>query len=251
MPVSSNTDIVHNATTDHRILRSPQTDATERPELTASGPPLAFFHAGQLDVKEREAMSRELAIGLVYEARRMREPPRRTRAALAALGVLDQTLARWPDDLLSLRAKAQALAMSGRAREGFRIYDELLKRIPDYEQALDERVSLALELDDREGVLTPARRAVAVNPWSAEFHERLAHYQLGTGDWNGGLQEANKALGLNPFLAFARQFRIQCYLHERDLRKAEEELEILIALNPVDREARRLWFARERRRFGS
>ena len=135
-------------------------------------------------------------------------------------------------------------------REGLQVYDTVLKQAPDYEQALDERVALALELGDSKAALAPALRAVAVNPWSAEFHERLAHYQLESGHWNEALQQADEALRLNPFLIFSRQFRIQCHLRDKDLRRATEDFQVLTTLNPIDREIWRLWFARERRRFG-
>ena len=79
----------------------------------------------------------------------------------------------------------------------------MLAQAPDYEQALDERVALALELGEERSALSPALRAVAVNPWSAEFHERLAHYQVESGNWNEAAREAGEALRLNPFLVFA------------------------------------------------
>jgi hypothetical protein len=250
MPVSSNTDIIHNATTDHRILRNPQASESNQPEPMTAGLPLEFFHAGQVDANERRSMLRELSIGLAFEARRLPEPSRKARLARQALDLLSQAIEHSPDDLVALRAQAQSLAMSGRAREALRAYDKLLERAPDYEQALDERVALALELEDRHGGLAPARRAVEVNPWSAEFHERLAHYQLESGDRRGALAEAGEALRLNPFLVFARQFRIQALLGQRDLQTATEELRILNVLNPADREARQIWFARERRKLG-
>jgi hypothetical protein len=250
MPVSSNTDIIHNATTDHRILRNPRASEGDQPEPTTAGLPLEFFHAGQADANERRSMVRELAIGLAYEARRLPEPPRQARLARQALDLLNQAVEHAPDDLVALRAQAQSLAMSGRAREALRAYDKLLERAPDYEQALDERVALALELEDRQGGLAPARRAVDVNPWSAEFHERLAHYQLEAGNGSRALAESDEALRLNPFLVFARQFRIQALLRQRDPQRAAEELRILNLLNPREREARQLWFARERRKVG-
>jgi len=251
MPVSPNTDVVHNATTDHRILRAPQTPLPEPPEPPAAGPALVLFHADQLDARQREAMSRELGIGLALEGRRSREPALGARLAQAAVGLLDQALAQQPDDLVALRLKAQALSVLGRSREGMQIDDMVLKQAPDYEQALDERVSLALKLSDRQAALAPALRAVAVNPWYAEFHERLAHCQLGDAHWSEALQEADEALRLDPFLNFARQFRIQCLLHDKDAQRAGEELKTLIELYPSDRGTLQLWFARERQRFGS
>ena len=72
MPVASNTDVIHNATTDHRILRMPPDAVAEPSGSAAAGPLLKLFHASQLDPREREAMARELAIGLAYEARKLR-----------------------------------------------------------------------------------------------------------------------------------------------------------------------------------
>jgi Flp pilus assembly protein TadD len=136
--------------------------------------------------------------------------------------------------------------MTGRAREGLRVLDAVLKRAPDYEPALNERVALALALDNQPTDLALAQRAVTLNPWSSEFHEWLAYYQLENGDWNGAHQEAGEALRLNPFLASARRFRIQCDLQRNDPQHAEEELKTLIAINPSERESLQLWFARER-----
>ena len=80
----------------------------------------------------------------------------------------------------------------------------MLAQAPDYEQALDERVTLALELGEATLCPVPALRAVAVNPWSAQFHERLAHYQVESGNWNEAAREAGEALRLNPFPRLSR-----------------------------------------------
>jgi len=221
----------------------------ELPESTATWPPLALLNADQLDPREREAMSRELAIGLAFEGRALREPTIRARLAQTAAGLLDKSLAQRPDDLVALRVKALALGTSGRAGEGIRVYEGLLKQAPDYERALDDRVSLAIQTGDRQGALTPAMHAVAINPWSADFHERLAHLEVANDHWSSALKEADAALRLNPFLVFAREFRIQCYLHQKDPQLAEEELKTLIGLYPGDRASLKLWFAQERKKF--
>src|SRR3954454_16067135 len=109
-------------------------------------------------------MSRDLAVGLIMEARRMREPPRAAGLAQVAIRLPDQALARWPGDLVALRHKGQALVLLGRAKEGLLIYDTLLKTAPNYEKALDERV--ALELEVQEGARDAAVQAVEVNSWS-------------------------------------------------------------------------------------
>jgi predicted CXXCH cytochrome family protein len=244
MPVSANTDVAHNATTDHRIPRLPESPPATPPGA-ATGPPLVVFHADQLGPSELRLADRELGIGLTLEARRPGEGTRRTRLARAAIDLLDQALARRPDDLAALRYRAQATALAGRPAEGLRLYDALLAEAPGYEKALDERVSLALEVEDRRDALAPARQAVAVNPWSAVFHERLAFYRLQERSWSEALREAEQALRLDPFLADARRFLIQCHLHLNHRERAGEELEALIALDPTQDTPLRLWFARQ------
>src|SRR5262249_11675820 len=146
-------------------------------------------------------------IGLTHEGQRLQESPRRAQLAQVALRLMAQPLAQRPDDLVALRARALALAMTGRAKEGLRVLDEVLKRSPDYEHALNERVALALELNNQRTDLPLALHAVSLNPWTAEFHEWLAYYQLENGDWNAAHQESGEALRLNPFLTSARRFR--------------------------------------------
>jgi predicted CXXCH cytochrome family protein len=250
MPTSSNSDVVHNATTDHRISRRPLVHRAELLATAAVGPPLVLFHADQLAPAERAAMSRELAVGLTIEARRIREPPRAAGLTQVAIELLDQALARWPDDLVALRHKGQALVLLGRPKEGLHIYDTLLKAAPNYEKALDERVSLALELEDREGALAAAAQAVGVNPWSAEFHERLAYYELQDENWTEARHQAAEALRLNPFLSSARMFWITCLLHANDHERARAEFQRLLALKPTDQESLRLWFTRQVRTRG-
>lgn len=243
MPVSSNTDIVHNATTDHRILRKPEAPQPQQAEDMARLHPLEFFH-------DEGVHTRELAIGLAYEARRPGERRQQARLARMALESLGETLQREPGDLVAWRAKAQALAISGRAKEALQIFDSVLEKAPQYEQALDERVALALELGDKRADPTPALRAVAVNPYSAEFHERLAYYQLENRNWKQAIQEADEALRLNPFLIFARQFRIRCLLHDKDQERAAQEFQILTQLNPGDQRIWRIWFEQEQQKSG-
>ena len=133
----------------------------------------------------------------------------------------------------------------GQPTEGLHIYDTLLKTAPNYEQALDERVSLALELEDREGARAAAAQAVKVNPWSAEFHERLAYYELQDRHWAEARHEAAEALRLNPFLSNARMFLITCLLHANEHEHAGEEFQRLLALKPTEQDSLRLWFSRQ------
>jgi tetratricopeptide (TPR) repeat protein len=143
--------------------------------------------------------------------------------------------------------KAQALAHLGRWKEATLLDESVLRSAPSYEQALDECVLYSIELGDIEAALAPARQAVAVNPWCAVLHERLAYLYVQRQDWSGALRESGEALRLNPFLRFARMFVVQCLLHENDRKRAQDEFVILTELNPTQRESLIRWFAEQRR----
>ncbi len=248
MPMASGSDIVHVATTDHRILRSPQAQATE-PALHAAGPPLVLLNGDSLGPPEIESLGRELGIALTSEGEGLRRTQQTLLLGNQALALLDQALAKWPDDLVALCMKAQALAHVGRLKEATQIDLSVLRSAPAYEQALDEFVMYSIELGETQAALAPARQAVALNPWSAGLHERLAYLYLQSQDWSGTLHESGEALRLNPWLRFARMFLVQCYLHQNDLNRALDEFAILKELHPAQGETLDRWFAAQRRNY--
>jgi tetratricopeptide (TPR) repeat protein len=168
-----------------------------------------------------------------------------------ALGLLDQALAKRPDDLVGRHAKAQALAILGRRKEAIPLDESVLRSAPLYEQALDDCMSNAIALGDSQAALALASQAVAANPWSAALHERLAYIYLQRENWNEALHESREALRLNPFLRFARMFAIQCLLREKAGEQAQEEFATLSKLNASERESLRRWFDEQRRNHGT
>ena len=74
---------------------------------------------------------------------------------------------------------------------------------PADEKALDQYLSYAVDAKEIVAAVEPARRAVAANPWSSVFHERLAYFTLESQDFVESLRESREALRLNPFLRFA------------------------------------------------
>ncbi len=156
-----------------------------------------------------------------------------------------------PTICVALRMKAQALAFTGRHADALQIADSLLKSTPSYELLLDDYCSYAIDLNNFQAALEPARRAVALNPWSAANRERLAFVSMQSQDWNGALREAREALRLNPFLKFARMFVVQCLLHDKDAKGAGDEFATLVKLHADQRESLEQWLAQERRRHNS
>jgi tetratricopeptide (TPR) repeat protein len=253
MPRFSPTDAVHVAISDHRILRKPAAPANEpvpgpqerpsnEPLRAAQGLPLVLLNGEGLTPQQIQSLGREMAIALAQEAPRLSKPSQVARAGPYVLTHLDQALAQHPDDLLALRMKAQVFWLGGRTSESLRLVEEALRRAPGYEDALDQYLQYAIDLEDAQAALEPARRAVNLNPCSSVFHERLAYASLEQKDWTTALRESREALRLNPFLRFARMFLIRCHLHDVDLKSAQDEFSILIKLNPTMRQALEEWF---------
>jgi Flp pilus assembly protein TadD len=205
------------------------------------------LNGDELSANEVELLGRELAIALTSEGPLLPDTPRVRQMGAGVLALLDRALAQRPDDLMARRMKARALALTGRRADALRLVESVLKSAPQHEKALDECLSYAIDEGDIQAALAPAFQAVAINPWSAEFHERLAYVCLERQSWDVALHESREALRLNPFLRFARMFVVQCLLHQKDLKHAEEELATLRKLNPSQLESLGQWFAEQRR----
>jgi predicted CXXCH cytochrome family protein len=247
MPRANSIDIVHTATTDHRILRSPRTEATGHPR-PAPGPSLVLLNGDHLGADERNALARELAIALALEGPRLADSPEVRQMGSFVLSVLDGVLAKHPDDLLARRMKAQTLALSGRRPEALRLVLEVLRLAPDDEKTLEQCLAYAIDDGNNQAALEPARHAVALDPWSSTFRERLAYVLIQHQDWTEALHQAREALRLDPFRRFARMFVIECLLHNRDRDQADKEFTTLLKLNPSQRESLTQWFAAERQK---
>jgi len=248
MPRFGDSDIVHTAATDHRIRRTPRAPTNE-PDLAVPGLPLVLLNGDDMAPEELGSLGRELAIALASERPRLPDTPEVRRMGSLVLSLLDEALAKRPDDLVARRVKAQTLVMSGRRADALRLVESVLRSAPSYEKALDECLSYAIAEGDVQAALAPASQAVVVNPWSAAFHERLAYVCLQNENWDRALHESREALRLDPFLLFARMFSVQCLLHQKDLKRAEEEFATLIKLNPSRSETLDRWFAEQRRNY--
>ena len=178
MPVTSSVDIVHIATTDHRILRSPGNQEIVPPASPRAGSPLRLLNDDGTSSAGIEALSRELGIALAFEGEGLPDSPQVRQLAYLALAYLDKALAERPGDLLVQQSKAKALALLRRHKEALQLEEMVVKSAPSYEQALDECVLNAIELGDHRTALPFAERSVALNPWSAGLRERLAYLRV-------------------------------------------------------------------------
>ena len=248
MPKASSTEIAHVSTTDHRILRTPRGPANES-SRPVPGFPLVLLNGDHTSQQQTEKLGRELAIAMASVVPRMPDTPRARKMKSEVLSVLGRAIIEQPGDLIAKRMQAHVLMVSGRRAEAMPLIESVLRAAPSYEQALDECLAYALEHEDIQAASAPAKKAVAVNPWSSLFHERLAYVALEQKDWDGALEEAQSALRINPFLRFPRMFVVQCFLHQQNLERAKDELVTLIKLHPTDRDFLIKWFADWRRNY--
>jgi hypothetical protein len=240
------TDIIHTATTDHRILRTPLPEESDQKRVVA-GLPLVLLNRDGVPADELKALDRELAIALATEGPRLHDSPQVREMGRLVLALLDRAITTRPDDLAARLAKARVLALSGRRSQAIPVVQSALAMSRTDERALDQYLSYAVDENDIQAALEPARRAVAVNPWSSIFHERLAFFLLESQDYAGSLRESSEALRLNPFLRFARMFLVESLLKRGEADRADAEFARLIKIHESHRQALEIWYAEKRR----
>jgi Tetratricopeptide repeat len=247
MPTSTSSDIAHIAITDHRILKTPDSQTADQAVPAREDSPLRLLNGNDLGADKFESRGRELGIALTFEGEGLPFTPQVRQLGLIALDLLDKALFRRPDDLEARRMRARALAIAGRHREAISLQQQILKVAPSYEQVLDEFVQYSIELREFRKALAAAAEAVAINPSSPGLHERLAFLYSQTKDWDGVMRESRQSVRLDPFRRFARMFLIESLLHGNDVAGAEAELATLVGLNPNERAGLERWFAEKRK----
>jgi hypothetical protein len=239
------TEIIHTATTDHRVLRTPQADGSVH-ERGVHGLPLVLLNRENVTPDELKSLDRELAIALTVEGLRMRDSPQVREMGAFVVAHLGRALAKHPDDLPAMQMKARALALFGRRSQAIGVIRSALTLAPADEDSLDQYLSYAVDENDISGAAEPARQAVAANPWNSIFHERRAYFLLERQDYVGSLRESREALRLNPFLRFARMFAIQSLLRQHEESLADAEFAIMAKIHEGQRASLETWYAEQR-----
>ncbi len=245
MPVSQAVDAVHIAVRDHRILREP-TAWSPTPGQRDSLIPLVRLN-GEVDPDRHTSMGRELAIAVVAEWPRLPRTQQLPGIGRLVVSTLDRAVADHSDDFVAHRMKAQALSFTRRYKSALEIADSLLKSAPSHELLLDDYCSYAIDLKHSQPALEAARRAVAVNPWSAAGHERLAFRFMQSQDWNSACHEA-RGTSPQPVPQIRAMFLVQCLMHDKNETWADNEFATLVKLHADQRESLEGWLAEQRRR---
>ncbi len=242
MPRRDSADIVHVAMSDHRIPRVPEAESPSHDAPTGTD---RFVRFGPVRPDGPPAVDegRDLAIALFRDARRHWRPDASPATARRAVALLDAALAAHPDDVLAMEAKAHLLWMQSYPVEARDVFQSALRTAPDQERILETSAILAQTLGRRDEALSLLRRVVALNPYCADYHRRLAQLHAEAGDWPAAGRSARTALGLDMSLIETRLILIESLRRAGDRAGAEAEFRRLLAFNPPNAEALRRTFA--------
>jgi predicted CXXCH cytochrome family protein len=242
MPPYASSDIVHAASTDHRIIR---TSAKRRPEkaeaehVNTAGDwrtPLVHFHRGKVGSADKE-LSRDLGIALSRFGSKQKNPVILRRGS----DLLERALQEFPDDEDAWQERGVALFNQKRLWEAWAAFETPPSKQPR-ESHLAAAAAIAQLLGQGEASLALWRKAVAMNPWMFEYQDSLTRLLANKGAWDEVGIHCRQWLRLSPHSLEARQIWIE-YLLRTDRREAARlELARLQSLVPDRREELNAWF---------
>ena len=231
MPRFKTTDIVHTASTDHRVIRPGKT----LPLAPGTGGKIAAFYSKVVEKGDKE-MSRDLGLALVECF------PMDPSVLERALVLLEKAGADFPGDTEVLEAQAAALLGLSRFHQAVKPLHVLLDRFPRRETAL-LRYATALEATGQEREALDAwRKAVEINPWTPLIRQHLTSLLDKKGAWPEHLLHAEAWLQLDPSDMNAHKAWIVALLkngRRDDARTAFERARALHSLNRAELQA---WF---------
>jgi tetratricopeptide (TPR) repeat protein len=229
MPRFGTSDIAHAASTDHRVPRRPLPQAAQPAALPAAFPYWVSFHRGPVDIRNVE-QGRDIAVALTKEL--YQSTPGLQRDAIMVIALLEEALGKDSDDVSAWEAKAQALFYLDRASEGLAAAQSLLQRMPTHERGLRMAAYGSSRAGDRAKAIAYWRQAIAVNPWSPDYHSALTLLLQQSGAWEEARSSCAVWCDLSPIDVEARMAWIANLQHEGKMAEARKEREVIEALGP-------------------
>jgi Tfp pilus assembly protein PilF len=243
LPRQGSYDVAHTAVTDHRIRRRPAPPGAEpTPPALRGLLPVVLFDREAAAPPDGEA-SRDLGIALV--ALMAQDKLDRGTYADRALPLLEAATRRDPGDVEAWQARADALVLLRRPAEALRAVEAALPLGPQRETLLARAGQLTQDLGDGDAAVGYWRRAVAANPWLAEYRGPLAELLARRGAWDEARVQCRDWLRLDPESVPARLLWIRCLLHDGNRRAARAEADRVAALQPEYRDRLEAWFAEQ------
>jgi Flp pilus assembly protein TadD len=245
MPRYTAADIAHNATTDHRIPRRPDSASAAATPRVPLEPGLVSFYPEEATGADQRNLGIALAHLLLQRVRQTGTAP--GPVGSETISLLEGALRNDPDDLPAWRAKAQALALLDRRTEALAAYETSLSQEEESEVALQGAAMLAEQLGRTEVATTYWRRAVAVDPWQPAYRASLAQLLVRQGAWAEAGPHLEAWLRLDPSNVEARMLLARYWLRCGDRARARAELATIEQLAPPNLEHFRARFEVEAR----
>ena len=243
MPRSATSDIVHTASSDHRISRNVGAGSTNGHRKEAD-PSMALrnFYRGALDPGDKEE-ARDLGVA-IYQLT-LKGIPLTGPDGEYAITLLSEALRDYPGDLDAWEAKGKILQTLRRPVAAIDAFEALLARAPRHEGALVTLGTINRDLGRKEDALAYWRLAVEVNPWVAEYSKNLVLNLAERGAWQELRPHCKKWLDLDPASVEARQNWVRCLLNDGRKAEAEAEFAKIRALRPPNLDKLDAWFAEQ------
>ena len=241
MPRYGNSDVVHAAATDHRILRRP---ADHPPGPTPDRDDVRFvdFYQDRFPAGDPQA-ERTRGLGLVKMLSvGMLAPERRGQQALASL---ESALGADPRDVEVHESKAQLLLLLGQPAQALAEARAALAARPGDWRLLACAAGAAEAVGQTDLAIDYGRRAVEINPFVADDQVSLVRLLIRTGRWDEARTRCEKLLQFDPFNVPGRQALIDVLLRQGKIAEARSEFDVIRRLRPPDLPQREEWFLKK------
>lgn len=220
MPKLGTSDVPHTAQTDHRVLRKRKTNSSVHSQHSGSNE-LVFLDDADQRIPEWE---KHRARGLMLAGRA--EKSRERRLAIEAEKLLEVTHRLAPDDVEVTEYLGVAKLLLGNLSEAQSLWVSGLTVAPRHESLLVRLAFFSHDMKDLNSAAAYFDRLFEVNTSHAAFHGRQAHILGQLGDFDRAIEEANRAIELDPTLSQAHEWLAQVHKIRRqdDLSKHHQEI---------------------------
>jgi Tfp pilus assembly protein PilF len=242
MPRYASSDIAHNASTNHLIVRRPEAPAnSDDSGRGPHGPGLALipFYPEQQNPDDPD-MKRDMGMALVKLL--STGAGDQERLAPQAVAMLETALRNDPDDVDAWEAKGQALMLMKSQSAALATFETALSKAPNREISLSAAAMLCQDMNQLEPAIDYWRRAVKINPWAAPYRQNLsvllAHQQA----WSDLRPQCEAWVRLVPADVAARKLWVTCLLKEGKPEEAKAEFDKIERMKPPNLRELQDWF---------
>lgn len=148
------------------------------------------------------------------------------------ISLLDQTIAKNPDDALAYYVRGLIRAEQGDLKGAVADYDRAIALQPDFAPAYNDRGLARRAVGDLPGAIADYDKAIELEPEYTSAYNNRGNARANIGDSTGAIADYDRATALQPDLAAAYSNRAGVLFAHGDLRGALADLDKAISLEP-------------------